>query len=257
MSTLSQTIRYFNRFELKYLITLKQAEAIRKTLLDYLKPDKYGNWDGHYSITSLYYDSPDYRCYWEKMDGVRYRRKLRIRTYDSMEGVTENTPVFVEIKQRYDRVTQKCRIILPYHDAVSLCNYRQPPVELKIENKQVMQEIQAFAWQYNLRPVSIVNYLRQAFTGGDFDIGLRVTFDTRMVSQNYPLELNDLTQSTPMFTSDEVIMEIKANERIPYWVTEMVASNNLRMVRISKYCRSIDQSNVFPSFSVNYLHSAI
>jgi hypothetical protein len=60
-----------------------------------------------------------------------------------------------------------------------------------------------------------------------------------------------------MFNPDEVIMEIKVNERIPYWVTEMVASNNLRMVRISKYCRSFDQSIVFPSFLVHYLHPAI
>ncbi len=257
MSTLSQTIRHFNRFELKYLINLKQAEMIRKTLLYYLKPDEHGNGDGHYSITSLYYDSPDYRCYWEKMDGVRYRRKLRIRTYDSIEGVSDDTIVFVEIKQRYDRVTQKRRIILPYQDAVALCNHRQYPGELKIEDTQVVQEIQAFTWQYNLRPVSIVQYQRQAFIGSEFDLGLRVTFDTRMVAQVYPLDFNDLSQSTMMFNPDQVILEVKVNERIPYWITEMVASYNLRMVRISKYCRSIDQSNVFPSFSVNYLHSAI
>jgi SPX domain protein involved in polyphosphate accumulation len=257
MSTLSQTIRHFNRFELKYLITLKQAEEIRKTLLDYLKPDEHSNREGHYSITSLYYDSPDYRCYWEKMDGVRYRRKLRIRNYDSTEIVTENTPVFVEIKQRFDRVTQKRRIILPYRDAIALCNLRQTPGEIRLEDKQVVQEIESFTWQYNLSPVSIVHYQRQAYVGGDFDIGLRVTFDTKMVSQSYPLAIFDLSQTTPMFKSDEVIMEIKANERIPYWVTEMVASYNLRMVRISKYCRSIDHSNVFPSFSVNYLHSEI
>ncbi|MBW6474748.1 MAG: hypothetical protein K0B14_16595 [Anaerolineaceae bacterium] len=54
-----------------------------------------------------------------------------------------------------------------------------------------------------------------------------ITFATRLFSQNYPLEINDLTQATPMFNPDEVIMEIKANEHIPYWVTEMVVSNNL------------------------------
>ena len=257
MSTLSQTIRHFNRFELKYLTPMKQAEEIRKTLHEYLQPDEHSNGHGNYLITSLYYDSPDYRCYWEKMDGVRYRRKLRIRNYDSSDIVKENTPVFVEIKQRFDRVTQKRRIILPYSDALALCNLRQPPGDVSIEDQPVVQEIQAFTWQYNLRPVSIVHYQRQAFVGGDFDIGLRVTFDTKIVSQTYPLEINGLSQNTPMFNPDQVIMEIKVNERIPYWVTEMVASNNLRMVRISKYCCSIDQSNIFPSFLVNYLHSVI
>ncbi|PKO05058.1 MAG: vacuolar transporter [Chloroflexi bacterium HGW-Chloroflexi-3] len=257
MTTLSHTIRYFNRFELKYLITMKKAEEIRKTLHDYLQPDEHGNGNGHYSITSLYYDSPDYRCYWEKMDGVRYRRKLRIRNYDSNGEVTADSPVFVEIKQRIDRVTQKRRIILPYNDAITLCNLRQLPAELSNKDNEIYKEIQSFTWHYNLRPVSIVHYQRQAFVGGDFDLGLRITFDTNMVSQTYPLRINDLTQTSLMFNPDQVIMEIKVNERIPYWLTEMVASYNLRMVRVSKYCRSIDPSNVFPAFSANYLRSVI
>ncbi len=255
MTNLSQTIRQFNRFELKYLIHMKQAEAIRNTLQDYLLPDGNGSENGKYLITSMYYDSPDYRCYWEKMDGVRYRRKLRIRTYDSTKMVLYDTPVFVEVKQRYDRVTQKRRLLLPYRDAIALCTDRQPPEQIKEEDKQIIQEIQAFTWQYNLRPVSMINYQRQAFIGSDYDIGLRVTFDTNIISQMVPLEINDLSQSTLLFNPDQVIMEIKVNERIPYWITELVASYNLRMVRISKYCQSIDQTNVFPSFSVNYLNS--
>ena len=43
-----------------------------------------------------------------------------------------------------------------------------------------------------------------------------------------------------LFPPEFVVMEIKVNERIPYWLTELVASNNLQIVRISKYCRSIE-----------------
>jgi hypothetical protein len=93
----------------------------------------------------------------------------------------------VEFKQRYDRVIQKRRINLPYHEAISVCNLRQYPGELKNDEKQVVQEIQAFTWQYNFRTVSVVNYQRQAFVGSDFDIGLRITFDTIMILQTYPL----------------------------------------------------------------------
>jgi hypothetical protein len=125
MSNLSHTIRRFNRFELKYLVTLKQAELFKKALRAYLLADEHGNGNGRYTLASLYYDSPDLRCYWEKVDGIRFRRKLRIRRYVSDEPLTGDTPVFVEIKQRLDRVTQKRRVILSYRDAMHLCNDRQ------------------------------------------------------------------------------------------------------------------------------------
>jgi hypothetical protein len=44
-----------------------------------------------------------------------------------------------------------------------------------------------------------------------------------------------------------MVMEIKVNERIPYWLTEMVAAHNLKIVRMSKYCRSIEIANSFPA----------
>ena len=116
MNNLSHVIRRFNRFELKYLLTLPQAERFKTALRAYLVPDEHGNGNGRYPLSSLYYDSPDLRCYREKVDGLKFRRKLRIRLYG--DSLTNETPVFVEIKQRLDRVTQKRRIILPYAEAL-------------------------------------------------------------------------------------------------------------------------------------------
>jgi hypothetical protein len=183
------------------------------------------------------------------MDGVRFRRKLRIRHYETQEQINDNTPVFVEIKQRYDRITQKRRVTLSYQQALLLCNQRQLPDHITSVDKPVIHEIGGFIWQYNLQPVSIVRYQRQAFVGSDFDIGLRITFDTQMSSQTRQLDLLEEPEVNPMFSPDQVIMEIKVNERIPYWLTEMVANFNLRMVRVSKYCRSIDVANVLSPIS--------
>ena len=127
MNNLSHAIRRFNRFELKYLITLQQAEQFKSGLRAYLVPDEHGNNNGRYTVSSLYYDSPGFRCYWEKLDGLRVRRKLRIRRYETGGVLAEEAPVFLEIKQRVDRVTQKRRVILPYGEALRLCNDRQIP----------------------------------------------------------------------------------------------------------------------------------
>jgi SPX domain protein involved in polyphosphate accumulation len=246
MNDISSIIRKFNRFELKYLITLQQAEQFKSALRAYLVPDQHGNNNGRYALTSLYYDSPDLHCYWEKADGVRFRRKLRIRHYETGEVFTDETPVFLEIKQRIDRVTQKRRAILPYSEALSLCNDRRIPNHAP-DDKAVIEEVFVFLWQYNLRPASIVRYDRQAFIGTDYDVGLRVTFDTSLSFQSHPLHLHEQPSGLPMLSANLVVMEIKVNERIPYWLTEMIAAHNLQMVRVSKYCRSIEAAQNMPS----------
>jgi len=251
-TSLNHTIRKFNRFELKYLISLKQAEQIKSTLRAYMLPDEHGNNHGRYGLTSLYYDSPDLRCYWEKEYGIRFRRKLRLRRYEggethtTGETLTEETPIFLEIKQRIDRVTQKRRAVLPYGEALRLCNDRQMP-DCAPEDQEVVEEIYALLWQYNLRPMSIVRYTRQAFIGTAYDLGLRVTFDTNLTFQAHSLHLHEQPQDLRLLPANQVVMEIKVNERIPSWLTNLIANHNLRLERISKYCRSIDAAQNMPA----------
>src|SRR5699024_6341318 len=69
---------------------------------------------------SVYYDTSRLRFYFEKIEGLKFRRKLRIRRYgETGEAADENSPVSVEIKQRVNRVTQKRRVILPYERALA------------------------------------------------------------------------------------------------------------------------------------------
>lgn len=245
MRTLSHTIRKFNRFELKYLLTLQQAERFKAGLRRYLVPDEHGHTNGRYALASLYYDSPHLRCYWEKENGIRFRRKLRLRRYETGGVLTEETPIFLEIKQRVDRVTQKRRAVLPYGDALRLCNDRQMP-DCAPEDKPVLEEIYAFLWQYNLRPMSIVRYDRQAFMGTAYDAGLRVTFDTGLSFQTHPLHLHERPFALPLLAPSLTVMEIKVNERIPSWLTNMIAAHNLQLIRVSKYCRSIEAAQNMP-----------
>ena len=241
MYSLSHTIRKFNRFELKYLVPIQAAEQFKQALRAYLVPDDHGNSSGRYCISSLYYDGPDFRFYWEKVDGIKFRRKLRIRryAYESAEPVAADTSVFVEIKQRLNRITQKRRVRLPYGEALRLCNERQIPEHTR-RDAAVVDEITSMLWQYDLRPVSVVSYVRQALVGTEYDIGLRVTFDTDLSYLADHLGLDERTGNLLLFPPDWAVVEIKANERVPYWLTELVAVHNLHLVRVSKYCRSIE-----------------
>jgi len=244
MSNLSHTIRKLDRFELKYVVPTKAAEAFKKSLRTNLVPDDHGNSFGGYYISGLYYDGPALPFYWEKVNGIKFRRKLRIRHYESAGPLVADTPVFVEIKQRLNRATQKRRVLLPYRQALRLCDERQLPEAGSFvqtsRDADVIDEILDMLWQYNLRPASVIRYARQARVGTDYDIGLRVTFDTDLSYRISDLELHDAKSGLPLFAPGWTIIEIKVNERIPYWLTELVAAHNLNLVRVSKYCRSIE-----------------
>jgi len=246
MSSLSHIVRKFNRFELKYLVPIQEAESFKQALKADLMPDDHGDSMGRYDISSLYYDSSDFRLYWEKVDGIKFRRKLRIRHYESTRPLAADTPVFVEIKQRVNRVTQKRRVLLPYREALRLCNERRRPETGSFappgaaHDADVIDEVLGMVWHYNLRPASLVRYARQALVGTDYDIGLRVTLDTDLTYRANDLELHEQKSGLLLFPPDWAVVEIKVNERIPYWLTELVAAHNLNLVRVSKYCRSIE-----------------
>ncbi len=246
MTNVSSAIRKFNRFELKYLLPMSKAERFKEAIKPYLLADRYGDEQGNYAVTSLYHDSPDHHFYWEKIEGIKFRRKLRIRIYESAEPLTPDSQVFVEIKQRLNRITQKRRVVLTYRDALKLCNQRTMIDEYEPKDRLVLEEIQTMTWQYNLRPTSIVSYFRQAFTGTDYDVGLRVTFDTNLRYRVQDLQLHSKKIGRFMFPPETVVMEIKANERVPYWLTELAGEQGIGLIRVSKYCQSLEAADLVP-----------
>jgi hypothetical protein len=51
------------------------------------------------------------------------------------------------------------------------------------------------------------------------------------------LDLADKKIGEFMISPNMVIMEVKANERVPYRLTEIVSDYNFRLIRVSKYCQ--------------------
>ncbi|WP_279328160.1 polyphosphate polymerase domain-containing protein, partial [Streptomyces sp. OS603R] len=143
----------FNRFELKYLVPVEQAAEIRDELAERMDRD-LNSPVGGYGVWSLYYDTPQLRFYWEKIEGLKFRRKLRIRHYGDLDGVSDESPVCVEIKQRVNRVTQKRRITLPYGVARQLCDGRQM-IEHSAKESAFVQEVLELVVRLNLQPTAI------------------------------------------------------------------------------------------------------
>ena len=82
--------------------------------------------------------------------------------------------------------------------------------------------------------------------GTDYDSWLRITFDSNIRYRTQNLDLSDKKIGEFMISPDMVIMEVKANERVPYRLTEIVSDYNFRLIRVSKYCQWLETSESVP-----------
>jgi len=242
---MATAVKYFNRFELKYVLSPTQQQQVVEELFRYLEPDRHGENQAGYSITSLYFDSTDYKSYWDKIEGHRFRRKLRLRAYGD-DLVTEETPIFVEIKQRINKTLQKRRMILPYAMAETFCQTGVLTTKLSPEDQPLADEIQYLTKTLQLRPTCVVAYKRLAFNGTDFDPGLRVTFDTQLKSRVHDLTLLSTkhTENTYFAPPQWSVMEVKVNHQVPYWLTKVIGKHNCVLRRVGKYCTALEEAKI-------------
>ncbi|MFJ8230305.1 polyphosphate polymerase domain-containing protein [Streptomyces sp. NPDC094448] len=251
---MASRLHAFNRFELKYLVRVEEAAAIRDELAERMDRDVHSPVGG-YGVWSLYYDTPQLRFYWEKIEGLKFRRKLRIRHYGTLDGITDDSPVCVEIKQRVNRVTQKRRITLPYGTARQLCDGRELVPHAPRESAFV-QEVLELIVRLNLRPTAITGYQREALVGRGADTGLRVTLDRRVRGRDRDFHFGTATPENRFTVPPHLaVMEVKVNERTPHWITDLTARRNLALVRISKYVQSVEAFGRAPR-SVFHLDTA-
>ena len=100
----------FKRYEIKYLMTRGQRDAVLKAMEPYMSIDAYG----HSSIRNIYYDTPNFRLIRESLEKPVYKEKLRVRSYGP---ASSGDQVFVELKKKYQDVVYKRRISMPQMQA--------------------------------------------------------------------------------------------------------------------------------------------
>lgn len=234
-------IRRFNRYELKYVIHAKSYRRLVEDLKYFMIPDAHGDVDGFYRVVSLYYDSPDLAGYWSKLDGLKFRRKLRLRIYPGTD-IRQVKTGFVEIKQRINRTVQKRRVVLPLDEARDLCGGVAMPSGLDALDTATVSEVTYMVRSLHLRPRCIVSYRRQAFMGGRFESGMRLTFDMQLQGRIHALEVNEIAKNQYFIPPDWLVMEVKVNERIPDWMVSLLGKHQCQLQRVSKYCAALARS---------------
>ena len=107
-------IEVFNRYEHKYILNEQTYARLQDALEQHMTLDPYNIDRKPYTITNLYYDTPDDYLIRASLSDPVYKEKLRLRAY----GVPEkNSKVFLEIKKKYDGLVNKRRTALGLDEA--------------------------------------------------------------------------------------------------------------------------------------------
>ena len=216
-------VAVMQRYEMKYLLSGAQTDFLRRKLEGHLRIDGYGLT----SIASLYYDTPDARLIRASLEKPPFKEKLRARSYGL---ATQVSPVFLELKRKYDGVVYKRRV-----------QSTVPLVEAFFAGKnelggsaQIQKELAYFRDFYGtLIPACLVVYDRTAYfePGGD----LRLTIDEKPRYRTEDLTLTKSMDGVPLLDAGWTILEVKVQGAMPLWLSEALSEGGIFKSSFSKY----------------------
>lgn len=224
------------RHELKYTINQADTVYLRSVLSAMMQRDKNADQYGGYHIRSLYFDDAYDAALREKINGVFWRDKYRIRIYNCSDQVIK-----LERKSKRGDYTQKDAVTITRDlaEQIIACD----PYGLDKLPHPLLQEMYRMMTIRKLHPVVIVDYYREAFIHPAEET--RVTLDQELRSGLLSHDL--FNPSIPMvspFAGEQTILEVKYNRRLPDMIPLVL--QNVPTVRsaISKYtlCRRFEHN---------------
>ena len=101
-------------------------------------------------------------------------------------------------------------------------------------NKQVLNEIEYTLKLYDLEPKLYLAYDRKAMFGKE-SRNLRITFDTKIRTRRYDLKLESGDYGEKQLKKDKLLMEVKAENNMPLWLSSLLSEYKIYKTSYSKY----------------------
>jgi len=224
---------YRYRYEIKFKISDAAAEVLKQKLSLIMDKDKYAYYkDGSYLIKSLYFDDRDSKYYYEKLDGVLYRKKYRIRIYND-----EDDFIRLEKKMKHNNLTSKEQMLISKEIYSKILDGKINEIDCPTG---LLKEFLGVYRAKGLVPSVIVTYRRTAFTYPVSDV--RITFDADIQSGLYNYDLFD--NNMPRYIVDEKgkqVLEVKFNKVLPLHIAKILNDIPACREAVSKFaiCRKI------------------
>ena len=215
----------FKRYEVKYIMTRRQRDMLIEAMQGHMALDQFGR----HTIRNIYFDTDSFRLVRDSIEKPIYKEKLRVRSY---QKAGYDSPVFVELKKKYDGVVYKRRLCLPHRAAMNALENGLPlPAD-----SQIAREIEAFRAFYGptLKPAMLLTYEREAYYPVD-GCDLRLTLDENIRWRTTDIDLGGSAMGKMILPGDAVLMELKSPGGYPRWIVDFLSENKIYKTSFSKY----------------------
>lgn len=212
---------------------------LRSAIRPFVRPDIYAasvDDHPHYTVRSIYFDSIHRHAVFEKIEGLRDRKKLRIRGYDTKKP---DSLVFTEIKRKISNRICKNRAPFLYSNIEKVLATGEFEPYLLKNNQKTRDDASRFLYnkyRFHMEPVNLIVYNREPYHG-IFSSDTRITFDKDIRSRIYP-QISELFENVDFVYpwAGHFIMEIKYYEApMPSWAKSIVWEFDLKAEALSKY----------------------
>lgn len=228
------------RFELKYAIPASCRDRIVDIVRDYAVPDANGVDIGGgaigYHVFSLYFDRPDCHDYFERLESLRIRNRLRIRTYGSPG---QKQPVFLENKRKYEDRVVKHRVKVADADSWAASTHPTPWGHFGESCKgRGRFSVDDFSMRVEAgrEPMTVVSYRREVFVDPKPEVRIRLTVDHDVgACRSHDLRNLHAPPTHHLIPPDWVVLEFKFDGDKPLWMRKIAKEFRLRAEPISKF----------------------
>lgn len=219
---------YTKRKEVKYYINQVQHTLLSSLLGAVLSSDSNSNEQGFYFVRSVYFDSINRMDLSEKEIGVKHRRKIRLRYYD-----TDAKQVKLETKEKDERYTLKQSLSITKPEALRLMDGHYNLLLEKDYDKSTMRLYEHLK-TFNYSPVCLVDYEREAYVSSSYNV--RINIDSNIRGTQFTEHaFEEESCMVPLIEPGLSILEVKHDGHLPDVIQQLLASFELTMVSYSKY----------------------
>lgn len=219
----------FQRREKKYLIDPNSFPAFQNELQQSMQMDEYGL----HTISSLYYDTDDFRFIRHSMEKPMYKEKFRVRSY----GVANaDSLIFLELKKKIQKIVYKRRIAIPYSAYQSWLTTGVFPKD--DSHPQITEELKWLFLQHaDLQPKVLILYDRLSYFWAE-DADFRLTFDQNIRYRKQDFRLDGACDGELVAPEIGILMEVKALGAYPLWFVQLLNKYRIKRASFSKYAQT-------------------
>lgn len=198
-----ESVKLMNRIDTKYAVPLSVLPAILEaSKTDYFAQEIDGKRIANYD--TMYYDTDSLDMYIRHHDRQLVRQKIRIRQY------VDSDLTFLEIKRKNNKGrTKKKRISLPSPDVATFIAAKS-----RYEWSELSPRLRTL-----FRRITLVNKAKTE----------RLTIDMNLVWDN-------VVSGIQKTYDNLVIVELKRDGNVPSKMTDIMLSQRIHPLKISKYC---------------------